>query len=51
MTSWRCLGRSLGARDAWKEGIVSGLSRLPMNGVKALERALGPDVVRCLLKR
>ncbi|QND29435.1 nucleotidyltransferase family protein [Sinorhizobium meliloti] len=37
--------------DAWKEGIVSGLSRLPKNGVKALEKGLGPEVVESLLKR
>ncbi|MCO5964780.1 nucleotidyltransferase family protein [Sinorhizobium meliloti] len=37
--------------DAWKEGIVSGLSRLPKNGVKALENVLGPAVVASLLKR
>lgn len=37
--------------DAWKEGIVSGLSRLPKNGVKALEKVLGPEVVASLLKR
>lgn len=37
--------------DAWKEGIVSGLSRLPKNGVKALEKVLGPEVVESLLKR
>lgn len=37
--------------DAWKEAIVSGLSRLPKNGVKALEGALGPGVVEALLQR
>ena len=37
--------------DAWKKGIVSGLSRLPKNGVEALREALGSDVVEGLLKR
>lgn len=37
--------------DAWKEGIVSGLSRLPKNGVEALREALGSDYVEGLLKR
>ncbi|PDS41428.1 hypothetical protein CO662_23445 [Rhizobium anhuiense] len=37
--------------DAWKEGIVSGLSRLPKNGVKALEKVLGPEVMEDLVKR
>ncbi|TMU95488.1 nucleotidyltransferase family protein [Brucella haematophila] len=37
--------------DAWKESIVSGLSRLPKNGVEALREALGSDVVEGLLKR
>lgn len=37
--------------DAWKEGIIKGLARLPKNGVKALEKALGPDVVEALLTR
>lgn len=37
--------------DAWKEGIVGGLSRLPKNGVKALEKVLGPEAVEDLAKR
>ncbi|QWK80826.1 nucleotidyltransferase family protein [Ochrobactrum sp. BTU1] len=37
--------------DAWKEGIVTGLSRLPKNGVKALITTLGSDVVESLLKK
>ena len=36
---------------AWKEGIASGLSKLPKNGVKALEKLLGPEVVERLLKK
>lgn len=37
--------------DAWKEGIVSGLSRLPKNGVDALKTTLGADIVESLLKK
>ena len=37
--------------DAWKEGIVSGLSRLPKNGVDALKTTLGSDIVESLLKK
>ncbi|MDR6434393.1 hypothetical protein [Brucella pseudogrignonensis] len=37
--------------DAWKEGIVSGLSRLPKNGVDALKTALGSDIVESMLKK
>lgn len=40
-----------GARGAWKEGIASGLSKLPKNGVKALEKLLAPEAVERLLKK
>jgi len=37
--------------DAWKEGIVSGLSRLPKNGIDALKTTLGSEIVESLLKK
>ena len=37
--------------NAWKEGIVSGLLRLPKNGVKALEKALSREVIEGLIQR
>ncbi len=37
--------------DAWKEGMVNGLLRLPKNGVKALENALGPETFEIALQR
>lgn len=37
--------------DAWKEGIVSGLRRLPKSGVKALENTLGPEMLQSVLQR
>jgi hypothetical protein len=37
--------------DSWKEGMTNGLLRLPDNGVKALGKALGPEVVEGSVKR
>ncbi|CDM61721.1 hypothetical protein LPU83_pLPU83d_0350 (plasmid) [Rhizobium favelukesii] len=37
--------------DAWKEAIGKGIARLPEKGIKALGKALGPEVVEDLVKR